>query len=132
MSAQTQRTLRIITLIAFLPGFGLLIPAGVEGKKAVNSYYYYHSSHVPPFFFGFIPLSLSAFTALGYIYSKPAAGEKSEKRRACAMLVADMLLVGAYLGVLLPVWIEEPRWLEMNARVMLLEGYATVPLLLNM
>jgi hypothetical protein len=139
-------TLRIITIINFIPAFALCIAYAARrmyGQKAVPTV-------------GLLPMAVSA--GLGFLAlrherwrARKHAGAGTEAERGDAnvraesgggggvlafrvmVFVADVVVAVALMVVLVFTWIDVPRaWYPPSPSDVMLAAYATVPLLVNL
>lgn len=110
--SQTDRTLRLITIWAWIPAMCLLIPYGVEARE-------------PCLPLGLIPMTVSAVFGLHKVQSK------STQRYFTIFM--DVLLACSYLSDLVPgliIMAYLRNW--HRSQVQMLGAYASTPLLLNL
>ncbi|KAF2109564.1 hypothetical protein BDV96DRAFT_651993 [Lophiotrema nucula] len=121
-----EKTIRIITLASSALGFPILLAAGIVTKGVVP-------------FLSFIPLVCTAILAFLSWRNIRKALDKDDT--PLAWLVLDLANGLGYLGILLPLWIVEPRrianryhWYGSNTvpNQMMLETYGSCFLIANM
>ncbi|KAJ4287161.1 hypothetical protein N0V90_012559 [Kalmusia sp. IMI 367209] len=119
--AQFERVARSITIGNTLLGIPLLIAAGIQSHE--HRPHWYDQDDIP-ILEGFIPLAFSVGTAIWYIRRAP-------KDTNAKLWILDFLTFGGYLFTLVVVWLRETTWLARSPQTLMLETYATVPLIVN-
>lgn len=107
--------------------------AGVMSDKAVDHRWY--SVYYPkpgPAYFGIIPMFFSTLSSLGFLFLQSKFGDDIKRWHTKKWMLVDLVLVLGHIGILIPIWVIEPRKLKDRADYMMLETYATCFLLMNM
>jgi hypothetical protein len=149
MASTTVRSLRVLSVISFIPGFALLIPAGTESGRILPA-------------IGLLPLFFSsAFNAFlvsagsyrdaearsspirihaggddgGESQLRPGSEERDssfEEKHPIVVFLIDTIFAGSLVLVLVFSFIGMGWWRWMSPGVVILGTYATLPLLANL
>lgn len=129
MDPVLERTLRVATLASSGLAFPFVIIAGCVADASRHSWMW--DTEPISIFFSIIPLFFTTFAGIIYLHH-PRKNDISEPKRSWFWVIADFMIFGGYLTDLIVVWIREPQWLNQEPSALLLEAYATVPLIVNM
>lgn len=120
--SQLEQVTRVITIANAIVDFPIIIAAGIEVTN--HSGWVFHDTEVA-IWHGFIPLAFSVGSAIWYLRRKEKAANKIST-------ILDLLTFLGYLALLLVIWIRDPQWLNNHGQTLVLDIYATVPLIINM